>query len=114
MYAYRAEVGGIYGWLAFTNTFLEQHQITHGSITKACDCRSVLCAICKLISFILETTKDMPVPSVAVLLGGAYWRLPRVCCAADESARVVCVRKGCAGECSVVVISSFIGGVVEW
>jgi hypothetical protein len=75
---------------------------------------AIIYAICKLISFILETTKDTPVPSVAVLLVGAYWRLPRVCCAADESARVVCVRKGCAGECSVVVISSFVGGVVEW
>jgi hypothetical protein len=71
-------------------------------------------AICKLISFILETTKDTPVPSVAVLLVGAYGRLPRVCCAAEVSARVVCVRKGCAVEFSVVVIRSFVGGVVEW
>jgi hypothetical protein len=71
-------------------------------------------AMCKLISFTLETTKDTPVPSVAVLLVGAYWRLLRVCCAADVSARVECMRTGYAGECSVVVISSFVGGVVEW
>jgi hypothetical protein len=39
-------------------------------------------AICKLISFILETTEDTPYPSGAVLLVGASGRLPfvLVCC----------------------------------
>jgi hypothetical protein len=40
--AYRAEAAGIYGCLAFTNGFLAQHQITNGSITMACDCKSAL------------------------------------------------------------------------
>jgi hypothetical protein len=44
-----------------------------------------------------------------------YWRPPRVCCAAEGSARgECCLRKGCAEECSVVVMSSFVGGVAGW
>jgi hypothetical protein len=40
--AYRAEAAGIYGCLAFTNELLAQHQLTNGSITMACDCKSAL------------------------------------------------------------------------
>jgi hypothetical protein len=42
MDAYRAEVCGIYGCLAFTNELLSQHQVSNGSITMACDCKSAL------------------------------------------------------------------------
>jgi hypothetical protein len=37
MDAYRAEVCGIYGCLAFTNELLSQHQVSSGSITMACN-----------------------------------------------------------------------------
>jgi hypothetical protein len=40
--AYRAEAAGIYGCLVFANALLAQHQITNGSITMACDCKSAL------------------------------------------------------------------------
>jgi hypothetical protein len=71
-------------------------------------------AIFKLISSVLETMKDTPIPSVAVLLVGAYWRPPWVCCAAEGSARGECVRKGCEEGCSFVVMSSFVGCVAGW
>jgi hypothetical protein len=42
MDAYRAEVCGIYGCLAFTNELLQHHRISTGSITMACDCKPAL------------------------------------------------------------------------
>jgi hypothetical protein len=40
--AYRAEVGGIYGCVAFTNKLLTEHDIRQGKATMACDCLSAL------------------------------------------------------------------------
>jgi hypothetical protein len=42
MDAYRAEVAGIYGCVAFTNDFLRTHQITQAAATMTCDCLSAL------------------------------------------------------------------------
>jgi hypothetical protein len=42
MDAYRAEVAGIYGCVAFTNDFLQTHNITQAAATMACDCLSAL------------------------------------------------------------------------
>jgi hypothetical protein len=47
-------------------------------------------AICKLISFRLETMRDTPNPSIVMLLVGPYRRPPSICCAAEESASEVC------------------------
>jgi hypothetical protein len=81
---------------------------------KACDQRH---AICKLTSFILETTEDTPFPSGAVLLVGASGRLPYVLCAAVCAAREEYVRIGCecCDECcSVAVTRSLVEWVVVW
>jgi hypothetical protein len=40
--AYRAEVGGIYGCIAFTNKLLSEYNITQGQVTMDCDCLSAL------------------------------------------------------------------------
>jgi hypothetical protein len=40
--AYRAELGGIYGCLAYANHLAKIHNITNGEITLACDCWSAL------------------------------------------------------------------------
>jgi hypothetical protein len=53
MDAYRAEVGRIYGCIAFTNEFAKHHQVTTGTITMACDCLSAL-------HNIFETDYDHP------------------------------------------------------
>jgi hypothetical protein len=42
MDAYQAEVAGIYGCVAFTNDFLQTHNITQAAATMACDCLSAL------------------------------------------------------------------------
>ena len=40
--AYRAEVAGIYGCIAFTNKLVQEHQIKANEATMACDCLSAL------------------------------------------------------------------------
>jgi hypothetical protein len=44
--AYQAEVGGIYGCIAFTNKLLSEYNTTQGQVTMPCDCLSALRNIC--------------------------------------------------------------------